>query len=45
MEVVIKVIAYGPVYYWSTNWNKFDFIVVFLSLIALADEIGLLSTF
>ena len=43
-EVVIKLIAYGPKYYWSTNWNKFDFIIVFLSLIALADELELFPT-
>ena len=29
------MLAYGFSYYWYINWNKFDFIVVFLSLIVI----------
>lgn len=38
VEMVIKVIAYGPNYYWYVNWNKFDCIVVLFSLISLNEE-------
>lgn len=40
LEMVIKITAYGPTYYWYVNWNKFDFIVVIFSLIAF-DEAAL----
>ena len=35
LELFIKITAYGVKYYWYVNWNKFDFIIVILSLVAL----------
>ena len=35
LECVMKIIAFGKAY-WYSNWNIFDFVVVFLSLIDLA---------
>lgn len=37
-EGVLKMLAYGFTYYWYINWNKFDFIVVFLSLIVIEES-------
>lgn len=37
-EMVLKITAYGFKYYWYVNWNKFDFIVVILSLIAVDEQ-------
>jgi hypothetical protein len=34
-ELIIKITAYGFKYYWYVNWNKFDFIIVIMSLVAL----------
>ena len=34
----MKLIAYGFKYYWYINWNKFDFIVVFLSLLVVDES-------
>lgn len=39
VEMVIKITAYGWKYYWYVNWNKFDFIIVMLSLIAVDEEL------
>ena len=44
IEMVLKITAYGFNYYWYVNWNKFDFIVVILSLVAV-DENFLQSQF
>jgi hypothetical protein len=33
MEAVVKISSFGFTYYWHVNWNKFDFIVVILSLL------------
>jgi hypothetical protein len=38
LEMVLKITAYGIQYYWYVNWNKFDFIVVIFSLIALDEQ-------
>jgi hypothetical protein len=38
VEMVLKIIAYGPSYYWYVNWNKFDSIVVLFSLISLNES-------
>lgn len=35
LEMVFKIIGYGFKYYWYLNWNKFDFIIVIMSLIAV----------
>ena len=37
-EGSMKLIAYGFKYYWYINWNKFDFIVVFLSLLVVDES-------
>ena len=37
-EGSLKMLAYGFSYYWYINWNKFDFIVVFLSLIVIDES-------
>ena len=35
LEMTLKLTAYGFKYYWYVNWNKFDCIIVMLSLISL----------
>ena len=35
IEMVLKISAYGIKYYWHVNWNKFDCIIVVLSIITL----------
>jgi hypothetical protein len=37
-EGFMKILAYGFTYYWYINWNKFDFVVVFLSLIVIDES-------
>lgn len=39
LEMILKMTAYGLTYYWYVNWNKFDFIVVMFSLIALDEAL------
>lgn len=39
VEMVIKLTAYGWKYYWYVNWNKFDFIIVMFSLIAVDEKL------
>ena len=39
IEMTLKIIAYGFSYYWHVNWNKFDFIIVILSLAALDETL------
>jgi hypothetical protein len=39
IELTLKITAYGFKYYWYVNWNKFDFIIVILSLIALEEKL------
>ena len=36
--MILKITAYGIQYYWYVNWNKFDFIVVLFSLVALDEQ-------
>ena len=38
-ELMIKITAYGFKYYWYVNWNKFDFIIVIMSLVALDEQL------
>ena len=33
-EAVMKLIAHGPKFYFMENWNKFDFVIVVISVIA-----------
>lgn len=39
LEMILKITAYGFKYYWYVNWNKFDFIIVILSLVALDEQL------
>jgi len=39
IELTLKITAYGFKYYWYVNWNKFDFIIVILSLVALEEKL------
>ena len=39
LEMSLKITAYGFKYYWYVNWNKFDFIIVMMSLIAMDEEL------
>ena len=32
------MLAYGLNYYWYVNWNKFDMVIVFSSLLTLDDS-------
>jgi len=38
-EMILKITAHGFQYYWHVNWNKFDFIIVILSLVAIDEDI------
>ena len=38
-EMILKITAHGFKYYWHVNWNKFDFIIVWMSLIAFNEEL------
>ena len=38
-EMLLKVIAHGFTYYWHVNWNKFDFVIVIMSVIAANDDL------
>lgn len=31
VEFLLKIISFGPKFYFASNWNKFDFVVVFCS--------------
>jgi hypothetical protein len=37
IELIVKVLAWGPQQYWSNDWNKFDCILVLFSIV----DIGL----
>ena len=37
--MVLKLTGYGWKYYWYINWNKFDFVVVMFSLIAINESL------
>lgn len=39
IEMVLKITAHGFRYYWSVNWNKFDSIIVILSLVSLDETL------
>ena len=39
LEMILKITAYGFTYYWYVNWNKFDFIIVIMSLIAFDETL------
>lgn len=39
LECILKLIAYGFVYFWHENWNKLDLIIVILSLISMDPKI------
>ena len=35
LEAALKIFAFGIRYYWLDSWNKFDFIIVIISIISL----------
>ena len=35
VEAILKIIGYGPIYYFYIDWNKFDFAVMIMSLASL----------
>ena len=37
--MVLKITAHGFKYYWHVNWNKFDFIIVWMSLVAFDEDL------
>lgn len=37
--MTLKITAYGFKYYWYVNWNKFDFIIVMMSLVSLNENL------
>jgi hypothetical protein len=38
-EMILKITAYGFKYYWHVNWNKFDFIIVLMSLLFIDETL------
>lgn len=38
-EAIAKIIAHGPNFYFLENWNKFDSLIVVLSILALDDDL------
>ena len=40
MEAILKLIAYGPTYYFYIDWNKFDFAIVIVSLVSETPFLG-----
>jgi hypothetical protein len=38
-EMIIKITGYGFSYYWHIAWNKFDCIIVIISLIFINEDI------
>jgi hypothetical protein len=39
LEMVLKFTAYGFEYYWYVNWNRFDFVIVLMSLVAFDETL------
>lgn len=39
IEAILKLLAFGPKFYWHVNWNKFDLIIVILSLLSLDESL------
>ena len=39
IEAMLKITAYGFSYYWYVTWNKFDFVIVIMSLLALNETL------
>ena len=40
LEAILKLVGLGPKAYFRDNWNKFDFIIVMVSLVELAASTG-----
>ena len=38
IEAIIKIVAYGFTYYWYVKWNKFDFIIAIMNIVAVIGE-------
>lgn len=39
IECILKICAHGFKYYWHIDWNKFDFIIVIMSLVAIDESL------
>jgi len=39
IEAILKFVGHGPQYYFLDTWNRFDFLIVVLSLIAIDEDI------
>ena len=35
IEIILKLIAFGPRYYFFIKWNRFDFVIVILSFLVM----------
>jgi hypothetical protein len=44
-EAFLKILGYGPKYYWYIDWNRFDFIIVILSLMSSNEQLAELFSF
>lgn len=44
MEVLFKVTAWGPAIYLKNNWNRFDLVIVLVSLVDTCLTIGALAS-
>ena len=43
LEAAVKLTALFPRYYFADDWNKFDFIIVVLSLVFISDEVTFIN--
>jgi hypothetical protein len=43
LEATLKILGLGIRYYWHENWNKFDFIIVIVSLVSLDSNLTSLN--
>jgi hypothetical protein len=39
IEALLKIIAFGPKFYFIENWNKFDFLIVIFSILSSDEDI------
>ena len=42
---MFKLLAYGPRFYFFVDWNKFDFVIVVISLVTINDKIAQMLQF
>jgi len=43
IEFVLKISALYPKYYFADNWNRFDFLILVVSLIFISDDIAFIN--